>query len=428
MRKTLSCLLALLMLASLGANGFAASKTTLRLAWWGNPTRDERTLKVIQMYMAKHPNVTIETETTGWAGYWDKLATQAAANNLPDIIQHDYMYITQYAQKNLLLDLTPYVRAKKINLTNVADIYTSGGKVKNKLFGVSLGTNAWCMVYDPAVLKKAGIAAPKPDWTWADFEKIALEVYKKTGVQTLPFSTMDPLKVFENMIRQTGKPVYAANGCALGFKDAKVLTEFFDSQLRLLKAKALIKPETAFVTATPQEGPFAKGQSWVEFCWSNQVVSQQAACNRPIEVILSPKINASKRPGTYFKPSMFFAVSKSSAQKEEAVKFINYFISDIEANKVLLAERGIPIMGTVREPLKNMVDPVNQQVFEYINLVGEKNASTIDPADPLGSGEVAKLFRNTLQEVLYGSAAPKDAAVKFMKQANLILAKNKNLK
>ena len=60
-------------------------KVTLRLAWWGNPTRDERTLKVVEMYMAQNPHVVIQTETTGWAGYWDKLASQAAANDLPDI-------------------------------------------------------------------------------------------------------------------------------------------------------------------------------------------------------------------------------------------------------------------------------------------------------------------------------------------------------
>ena len=53
----------------------------MRLAWWGNPTRDERTLKAADMFMAKYPEVKIESETTGWAGYWDKLNTQAAAGS-----------------------------------------------------------------------------------------------------------------------------------------------------------------------------------------------------------------------------------------------------------------------------------------------------------------------------------------------------------
>ncbi|TCL69920.1 multiple sugar transport system substrate-binding protein [Hydrogenispora ethanolica] len=428
MRKVLLVLFVLVIALSLTVSALAAPKVTLRVAWWGNPTRDARTQKVIEMYMAKNPNVTIETETTGWAGYWDKLATQAAANNLPDVIQQDYAYITQYAQKNLLLDLTPAIKSKKIDLTGVSENYLSGGKVKRKYYGINLGTNAWCIVYDPAVLKKAGVAPPSPDWTWADFEALATEIYKKTGVQTMPYSTVEPRVLFQNMLRQTGKPFFGADVTKLGFNDTKVLIQFYESQLRLLKSGVLIKPETAFVTTTPQESPFAKGQSWLEFVWSNQVVAFQAAANRPVALALCPKIANSKRPGTFFKPSMFFSVTRSSANKEEAIKFINYFMNDIEANKVLLAERGIPVVPKVREVLQDMVDPVNKQVFEYISMVGKGHVSPIDPPDPPGAGEVLKAFRNIDQEVLYGTISPKDAAKKFLKQGNEILAKNKNAK
>jgi multiple sugar transport system substrate-binding protein len=427
MKKSLRILLVLMLAISLTAITFAApSKVTLRLGWWGNPTRDARTIKAVQMYMTKNPNVMIETETTGWGGYWDKLGAQAAANNLPDIIQQDYAYISQYARKNLLLDLTPYVKSKKIDLSNVADVYTSGGKVDGKLYGINLGTNAWSIMYDPAVLLKAGVAAPSADWTWADFEKIATQIYKKTGVQTQILSAIDPRVMFENMVRQTGKSFFnPKTGASLGFKDDKLLIEFYSMQLRLLKAGVMVKPDVAFVNTTPQETPFAKGQSWVEYVWSNQVVAYAAAANRPIAIALSPKIAGSSRPGTYFKPAMFFSVSKSSANKAEAVKFINYFTNDIEANKVLLAERGIPIAGGVREALKGMVDPVNKQVFEFIDQVGNKHASPIDPADPAGAGEVLKVFRTIDQEVLYGTISPKDGADKFIKQANSILAVNK---
>ncbi|MCL6590760.1 MAG: extracellular solute-binding protein [Firmicutes bacterium] len=421
--------LIILVILIMKSSAFSApDKVTLRLAWWGNPTRDARTLKVVELYMAKNPNVTIETETTSWAGYWDKLATQAAANNLPDIIQQDYAYITQYAQKDLLLDLGPAVRAKKINLANVPDTFISGGKVNNKLYGISLGTNAFCLYYDPAVLQKAGVPAPAPNWTWRDFEKMAVEIYSRTGVQTLPLSATDPKVAFENMIRQTGKPFFNKYGTGLGFTDPQLLIEFYDLQLRLLKANALIKPDLAFVATTPQESPFAKGLSWVQFCWSNQVVSEQAAANRPIAISLLPRIANPKRPGTFLKPSMFFSVSKASANKDEAVKFINYFINDLEANQILLAERGIPIIPKIRDALMDIMPPVNRQIFEFINLAGNNNASPIDPADPPGASEVLKIFRTIDQEVLYGATSAKEAAAKFMAQANEILGKNKAAK
>ena len=416
-------------LITINFKGFSkkSKKVTLRLAWWGNPTRDARTIEVVKMYMKKNPNVIIETETTGWQGYWDKLNTQAAAKNLPDIIQQDYAYLTQYAKRNLLLDLTSYVKSKKINLTGVSDDFTSGGKINNKFYGVSLGTNAIAFIVDPAVLQKAGLSVPSPSWTWDDFEKMAITVYKKTGIKVPVYCGTDPKVAFDNMLRQTNKSFFnTKDGSSLGFTDTGLLVDFYESQLRLLKAGVMTKPDISFIQTPPQESPLAKGKEWIGLgYWSNQVVMVQAAMKRPVEIVLLPRIANSKRPGTYLKPSMFFSVTKNSKNKDEAVKFINYFLTDIEANKVLLAERGIPIVPEVRNVLKGMVDPVNKQIFEFIDLVGNKNSSPIDPADPPGAGEVLKVFRTIDQEVLYEATSPKKAAEKFIKEANKILAKNK---
>jgi multiple sugar transport system substrate-binding protein len=404
----------------------AQGKVTLRLAWWGNPTRDARTMQVVELYMKLHPEVTIETETTGWAGYWDKLGSQAAARNLPDIIQQDYSYITQYAQKDLLLDLGPYVQAKKIDLSGVPDTFTSGGKVDGKLYGVSLGTNAFCFLLDSAALQKAGLEPPKPSWTMADFEKMANAIYAKTGVQTPVFSSTDPKVMFNDWLRQNKQTFFnVADGSSLGFSDTKLLVEFYESQLRMLKSKAMTPPDVSFGQTTPDESRLTKGQEWNLAVWSNQVVSTQAPMKRPVLITLLPRIADSKQPGTFLKPSMFFSVTKGSENKEEAVKFVNFFMNDLEANKILLAERGIPIVQKVRDSLKAMVDPLNKQIFEFIDLVGNKNSSPIDPADPAGAGEVLKVFRTVDQEVLFGQTAPQAGAEKFIKQANDILAKNK---
>ncbi len=404
-------------------SGGGAGPVELRLGWWGNPTRDERTLKVIDLYQAKYPNVSIEPETVGWGGYWDRINTQVAAGNLPDVMQHDYAYMLQFVGRKQLADLTPFVKDKTINLAGVDESFLSGGRVDGKLYGISLGTNAVCMIYDPAVLAKAGVAEPTAKWTWADFEKMAVQIYQKTGVKTLPLFTTDPKVGFDNWIRQTGKPFYAPDGKSLGFTDAAQLEEYFNLQLRLKEAGALVNPDTAFINVSPQEGAFAKGESWVQYLWSNQVVSEQAALNKPVKIALLPKIAGSKRPGTFLKPSMFFAIPEMGTNKAEAAKFVNYFLTDIDANKVLLGERGVPIIPSVRDAIKADVNPVMQDVFAFIDLVGKGNASPIDPPDPAASGEVLKLFRDSTLAVLVGKVSSKDGAAMIMKQANAILAK-----
>ncbi|MGE4453230.1 MAG: ABC transporter substrate-binding protein [Sphaerochaeta sp.] len=396
-----------------------ADSNTMRLAWWGNPTRDERTYKAVEMFEAENPGVTIETETTGWSGYWDKMNTQAAAGSLPDLMQHDYAYMLQWVERNQLADLTPYVDQGIIDLSKINDSFLTGGRVDGKLYGISLGTNAVCLTYDPAVLKKAGISEiDSAKWTWEDFERIALQVYRKTGVQTIPFFTTDPKVGFDNMIRQTGASTYGESG--LGFTDSSALREFYAIQLRLLEAGALIKPETAFVTVSPEEGAIAKGETWVEFIWSNQFVSTQAAAQRPLEIALLPNIKNAKAKGTFLKPSMFFSIPASAENPELAAKFLNYFVNDIKVNDMLMGERGVPIPDDVREHMSTMVDPINKQIFDYISLAS-KNAGPIDAPDPAGSGEFLKMVRDVTQEILMKRVTLDEGVAKIMSRGNEIL-------
>src|SRR5699024_7487531 len=65
----------------------SGDEITLRMAWWGAQDRSDYTLEVIELFEEENPNVTIEAEYAGWDDYWQKLAPQAAANELPDIVQ-----------------------------------------------------------------------------------------------------------------------------------------------------------------------------------------------------------------------------------------------------------------------------------------------------------------------------------------------------
>ncbi|HBL35456.1 MAG TPA: sugar ABC transporter substrate-binding protein, partial [Firmicutes bacterium] len=57
---------------------------------------------------------------------------------------------------------------------------------------------------------------------------------------------------FDNMIRQTGASFFDPSGTKLGFTDTALLKEFYQIQLRLLKAGMMTKPEVGFLTVTPQ--------------------------------------------------------------------------------------------------------------------------------------------------------------------------------
>src|SRR4051812_43683907 len=147
-------------------------KVTLRIAWWGSQPRHDYTLKIIDMYEKQNPNVKIEAEYAAWDDYWKKLAPQAAANELPDIIQMDLSYFSQYAQNNQIADLTPYLD-KQINTKDISENIIDGGKLGDKLYGINAGVNVVGFHHDPALLKKAGVDSIPENWTWDDYKEIA---------------------------------------------------------------------------------------------------------------------------------------------------------------------------------------------------------------------------------------------------------------
>ena len=87
MKKTLSLILALVMLLAVCPLAQAEEQVTIRFAWWGDAVRHEATLKAIELFEAKYPHINVEPEYGGWDGYNDKLQTQIAGGTAADVVQ-----------------------------------------------------------------------------------------------------------------------------------------------------------------------------------------------------------------------------------------------------------------------------------------------------------------------------------------------------
>jgi multiple sugar transport system substrate-binding protein len=62
------------------------------------------------------------------------------------------------------------------------------------------------------------------------------------------------------------------------------------------------------------------------------------AAKRPLEYYICPSVNGNKAPyGTYLKPSQFISMLSASKNQDLAARFVNFFVNDLEANRILLA-------------------------------------------------------------------------------------------
>jgi multiple sugar transport system substrate-binding protein len=397
----------------------AQNQNYLRFSWWGNTVRDERTLRLVELFKSQNAGIVIDTETTGYDSYWDRLNTQTAAGGLPDVIQFDYDYLNEWVSRNQLLDLTPYIQSGAIDTSKISDAALSSGMINGKVYAVSLGTNVFGMAYDPAVVERAGLTIDSTTWTYRDYEQIATTIYQKTGVQTMPFISVWTL---QHMVRQTGHPFMDNANKRLGFTDPAILKEYYDLELRLLDAGVLANPEEALVQGTREEDLFSKGKVWNTTLFSNEIIAAQNAAGRPVKMLLWPRINTNYRqPGHWLNPSMVLTISGNTKNPELAVNFFNFFINDIQANNILLGERGVPIPDDVRASVASRVDPDQKEIFDFVTLAAG-HSSPQDPPSPPSTLEIYDIFENLNSQVLTKKISSADAAAQFMTRANQILS------
>lgn len=378
-----------------------SDRVELRIAWWGNPVRDRRTLAVIRLYQIRNPHVKIHPEIYSWPEYWRAMRAKADLNNLPDLMQQDYSYLRDYVESGLVQRIDEFRRNGVLHLTGIPDPYLDSGIVNGSLYGVSLGMNAPAVVYDPAAVKAAGLDLPATNWTWDDFSHMAREIHETSGLQTMPLFVGNPRVMLENMVRQRGWPMFDTDSAGvLGISDPDLLEQFFEIQVELLEEGVLLDPVRAFDRSEMGDPPFVAVDSWVDFYWSNQFEMVQEASERELRLALLPRVPLAWQPGTFLKPSMFLSLTRDAKDATEAVRFMDFFLNDHEANAILLGERGVPIVPSVRDAIEPYVSPAMREVFGFISLVGDGNQSPIGPPDPPWTAEFVDMLRETVLLVL----------------------------
>ncbi|WP_420914407.1 ABC transporter substrate-binding protein [Bacillus sonorensis] len=393
---------------------------TLRVAWWGGQPRHDYTTKIIEMYEKEHPHVNIEAEFANWDDYWKKLAPMSAAGQLPDVIQMDTAYLSQYGGKGQLEDLAPYLKDGTINTDSIDDKVIEGGKIDGKLYGFTLGVNVLSVISNDELFKKAGIKIKDDNWTWTDFENAALKVQEKTG--QYGSNGMHPPDVFFPFyLRTKGERFYKEDGTGLAYTDDKLFADYFKRQEKLVEAKASPTPDESAQVKGMEDDFIVKGRTAVTWNYSNQYSAFAQLTDAPLSLHLPPE--HLKEKALFLRPSMLFSVPKSSEHKKEAAKFIDFFVNSEKANSLMKGERGVPVSSKAAEAVKSELNEAEKKIFEYVERASQY-AGEADPPEPVGSAEVIKLLKDTSDQILYKKITPEQGAERFRKEADAILKQN----
>ncbi|QXQ09999.1 extracellular solute-binding protein [Paeniglutamicibacter sp. Y32M11] len=412
---TAAASIAALALTGCGGNGNAADANgdvTLRFSWWGSESRSAATQKIIDAFEAKNPGIKIQGEYGDWGGYWDKLATQVASNDAPDIIQMDDKYLREYADRGALLDLSD------VDVSKFDEAAITNGTTEDGVVGITTGINAMAMMANPTLFKEAGVELPDDKtWTWDDYSDISAKITKNTKV----FGATGPNEPagFQFWLRQDGKSLTTAEG-TLGFEPADAVS-YFEMLKGLMEAEAI--PSASGIAEDQSPGPdrslTGTNGAAMGMWWTNQLTALSGASGEDLVPLRMPgRSGEAGGSQTFFKSSMFMSATKGTKHPEEVKKFIDFMVNSEEAGLLNLADRGLPSNLDVRKAVVAALDGADARSAEFMADIEDEIAAA-EPVPPRGfSGLQDILYRYGL-EVFFGRLSTEDAAQKMYEEMKI---------
>lgn len=397
-------------------------KISIRFAWWGDGKRHEKYNAIADMYEKQHPNVKVVREFGAFNDYWDKMATQTAGGNMPDVVGMHATYVADYARRNTLLDLGAFVQDGTINLKDFPEAVQEAGKVNGKTLMVAQGVTMTGWEYNTAMFDKLGVKYPDYNWTWDDFTAKVTELQKaikEPGVWASGDNSNDitGLQVFA---RQRGKDLFTAEGKLGVNKDDMVAWFSIWDKLRKMKAIPDAATTEQYMTVSLDQGLFVKGKLVLTVFPFNQVpLYQNYIKDGEVRAVRRP-VDPNGKEGEFVEGA-YLAVSANSKQAKEAASFIHFFVNNEEAEKVFKLEQGALGSTKGNETIKPLLSPAEQRTTDAIQT-SLKTAGQL-PLPPAGQGAVRTLLTETAQSVAFGKSTVEQGAQDFINKATTLLNK-----
>lgn len=413
--------LTLAMIISLLGPGVGAARRQepIRIMWWGSQIRHDRTLAVLDLY-TKETGVRFEPEFYGFDDYISKLNILIAANDAPDLMQMGGNFPTYIEHIEYL---NKYIKDGTIDTTHTDDSFIGITTLEGNTVGLSSGTNAPAVAYDPALFKKAGVPEPEFNWTWDEFEAAALKVKEKLGIMGIGLTRSDEFWILTTVVSQydTGESLFLEPyRLKLNYTNDRYVADYLKMIERLTKAGAYPSAAQMAEIKDIQGNPLVRGEAAMAWVYSNQFVALSEAAGRPLKLVCLPRREKKGPLSQTIMSSQMFCIAKNSRYKKEAAKFLSFWANSVEANLILNGERGVPIMRHIREALAPKLSPADQEIYSYLTKLGREAATDIILDSPV-QAQIRDVYIRFAEQVVFGRIEPDEAAQRFRSESEGIL-------
>ncbi|WP_193103648.1 ABC transporter substrate-binding protein [Brachybacterium sp. FME24] len=385
---------------------------SVRIYWWGGDLRNSLTREALDLFTASHEDVTVSPEYSEWTGYWDKLATQFAGGDAPDVLQMDEAYIDSYGTRSSLLDLETV--SDLLDLSDMDEAVLDTGRLADgTLVGAPLGIGIFSIGVNPTLLEQAGVAMPEDTtWTWDEFAALSTQVSDwatEAGEDVVGFDFFGTSAAeLGAWARQSGQQLFPREDETLISKDT--IVAYLEYALALVESGAVVGPseQVEDFAAGVEQGRFGNNRAAFHLQFHTQVQTFQKASGSPLELLRLPARTSGDHQMVN-KASMYWSIAAGTGSTDAAATLIDFLLRDPEAAKVLKIERGVTSFPELQTEIESVLDE-NEMVS--LDFAREMQAEVVRP--PLVTPAAGVGFGDELsrlgEESLFGTRPPADVA------------------
>ncbi|MEK3883244.1 sugar ABC transporter substrate-binding protein [Paenibacillus sp. PL2-23] len=359
--------------------------------------------KVVAAFEDQHPNIKVELEPwpTNEDQYRQKITTNLAANNLPDILANLGGMVSLFADSGITMSLDELLGSDSgLNKDEFDEAFLQtgvsfGNKTKGEVHMLPLGADALVIFYNKRLFDEANVPYPTSDW---DYEKF-IDTARKLTIKDDKGNTV----TYGANIRYTWQAIYGPllENFEGSLVNAEMDKALFHSPEAIKGWKAMLEPEKEgiFVPMTVQNdmgndnAPFLGGKAAMHTGIRAQVPMVRNGLKDDWDVVELPYINGVKKVGA---GAVGFSITSSTKHKDEAWEFMK-FIYDGEGGMKIFAEN-----YSVVPPIKSLYNssfwkelpgpPYSNHVF-----TDTLKYSVISPPLPV---EASGAFKGAIKEAL----------------------------
>jgi len=195
--------------ATAPCGSYAGPPVHITYAMWGDTTELANQQKIVDAFTQLNPNITVTPTVADWTTYWDKLQTDLAGGNAPDVFLMDGPLYPDYQTRDQLLDLSPLIARDGFDTSQLVDLAVQDFTAPDgHLYGLPRDLNTIALFYNKAMFDAAGLPYPDASWDWNKLVEVATKLTQTSAGKTSQWGfyteTSDMENYWSSLVWQAG--------------------------------------------------------------------------------------------------------------------------------------------------------------------------------------------------------------------------------